>query len=816
MSESTPPTEDVPVFNPAYFTTPSSFSQQSLDYLDANYLKFPISQATPEVFSNGLSTLNDIIFSSAVAQRRQLTNVENIIMTPLASGGAGYIQFPDGTQQTTAGGGGGGSVTNPMTSDLDGGTFNITNTTTLATTNLNNSYNNQTTAPIWYDWGAVSPQDYLVATATPIADTQGNIQFSVMCKDAGVRQSFTIQVIGFATRGVIRVINHQFEADTPIFTTCIFGSDGVNNVIALTCGTPSATCEIQFSDNFEDGGGSGTAVASFVPKATAGAVTLATTFASIPLNNSSAGTSGSWNVGNVLTALDTQTTTLSTTSVRNNTGNDIQFLNNIFMNSNDIKTANVISATRVNTDQLGDNGSGDVSLQSALDTNGQTIRNDAGDDILFADNIDLNGSDLKNVDEITPVAGGDVNVKGDIDMFNNAIINVDNIKTDSIFENTLGNGVVIHDQVSMTNKKITNCADPTLNQDVATKLYVDTTAGSSGVQNPMLSNLDCGGFNLNNCSGVTATTIQNIDGGNMFSKGTFQHGGIAIGDFGVGGDTITFQPSSTWSIKNFGGSTTYFEYDQSTQTFGAKTGSTIDVNTGAILQTSGGTINTEQGLFILGNSGTIVSTANELKYYDVGGGADQYLYFAGVRNSTPNIPRLVASTFQFRLFNQDATINAPLDTATGWNAGSNGAIIPLYAYDSLVYSAGLPSGVNNHDNNVFPYSGYLTGVGINNGSNLGGWVCTGIAEVELVYTNISVTNASFVPPVLIASAGNTFTSESVRLQPTQYARADFPAKQGIELSLRLNISGADTIDIQDIQNASINASSYLIAEIPMI
>ena len=816
MSEATPPTEDVPVFNPAYFTTPSSFSQQSLDYLDANYLKFPISQATPEVFSNGLSTLNDIIFSSATAQRRQLTNVENIIMTPLASGGAGYIQFPDGTQQTTAGGGGGGSVTNPMTSNLDGGTFNITNTTTLATTNLNNSYNNQTTAPIWYDWGAVSPQDYLVATATPITDTQGNLQFSVMCKDAGLRQSFTIQVIGFATRGVIRVINHQFEADTPIFTTCIFGSDGVNNVIALTCGTPSATCEIQFSDNFEDGGGSGTAVASFVPKATAGAVTLSSTFTSIPLNQSSGGTSGSWNVGNVLTATDTQTTTLSTTSVRNIAGGDIQFLNNIFMNLNDIKNANVISATRVNTDQLGDNGSGDVSLQSALDTNGQTIRNDAGDDILVDDNIDLNGNDLKNVDEIYPVAGSDVNVRGDLDMHNNAIINVNNIKTDSIFENTLGNGVTINNIVSMTNKKITNCADPTTNQDVATKLYVDTTAGSSGVQNPMLSNLDCGGFNLNNCSGVTATTIQNIDGGNMFSKGTFQHGGIAIGDFGVGGDTITFQPSSTWSIKNFGGSTTYFEYDQSSQTFGAKTGSTIDVNTGAILQTSGGTINTEQGLFILGNSGTIVSTANELKYYDVGSGADQYLYFAGVRNSTPNIPRLVASTFQFRLFNADATINAPLDTATGWNAGSNGAIIPLYAYDSLVYSAGLPSGLNNHDNNVFPYSGYLTGVGINNGSNLGGWVCTGIAEVEIVYTNVSVTNASFNPPVLIAVAGNSFTSESVRLTPTQYARADFSSNQGIQLSLRLNISGADTIDIQDIQNASINASTYLIAEIPMI
>jgi hypothetical protein len=91
----------------------------------------------------------------------------------------------------------------------------------------------------------------------------------------------------------------------------------------------------------------------------------------------------------------------------------------------------------------------------------------------------------------------------------------------------------------------------------------------------------------------------------------------------------------------------------------------------------------------------------------------------------------------------------------------------------------------------------LTGIGINNGSNLGGWICTGIAEVELVYTNISVTNASFNPPVLIAVAGNSFTSESVRLTPTQYARADFSSNQGIQLSLRLNISGADTIDIQE-------------------
>ena len=136
-------------------------------------------------------------------------------------------------------------------------------------------------------------------------------------------------------------------------------------------------------------------------------------------------------------------------------------------------------------------------------------------------------------------------MNSDVDMNNNAIINVDNIKTDNIFENTLNNGITLHNETNMTNNKIINLATPVANTDAATKLYVDNTAGSSGVQNPMVANLDGGNFNINNTQNITSQTLQNTDGGNMFSKGTFQHGGLSIGDFGVGGDTITFSSALT-------------------------------------------------------------------------------------------------------------------------------------------------------------------------------------------------------------------------------------------------------------------------------
>ena len=100
MSEQLPPTEQVPVFNPIYFEPP--VTEVTTSFLDANYLKFPISQSAQEVFSAGLSTLNDIVFSSTLPGNREILEVENIKFKLITDGGAGEMTFPDATIQNSA------------------------------------------------------------------------------------------------------------------------------------------------------------------------------------------------------------------------------------------------------------------------------------------------------------------------------------------------------------------------------------------------------------------------------------------------------------------------------------------------------------------------------------------------------------------------------------------------------------------------------------------------------------------------------------------------------------------------------------------
>ena len=100
MSEQLPPTEQVPVFNPIYFEPP--VTELTTTFLDANYLRFPISQSAQEVFSAGLSTLNDIVFSSTLPGNREILEVENIKFKLIVNGGAGEMTFPDATIQNSA------------------------------------------------------------------------------------------------------------------------------------------------------------------------------------------------------------------------------------------------------------------------------------------------------------------------------------------------------------------------------------------------------------------------------------------------------------------------------------------------------------------------------------------------------------------------------------------------------------------------------------------------------------------------------------------------------------------------------------------
>jgi hypothetical protein len=459
-------------------------------------------------------------------------------------------------------GGGGGvnqNLAQVLTTGDNAGGQNILNVTRTDTDVLNNDFNNNTTAPVWYNWGAVVPQVYLVATATPIADTQGNLQFIVSCKDAGFRQSFTIQVIGFNNKGVIRIINHQFESDTPIFTDVIYGDDGAgNNVIALTCGTPSATCEITFSDNIENGGGATAPISSFVPQPSAGAVVIGTTYAVIPLNNTSAGTSGNWNiVSNLSVGDNTTSTTINTNALGSVAPNTIIDVNNdINMSGNNIKLVNVTSTSVIETPFVG----ASLNLGSDLNTQGYIMRSLA-------------------------VAPDDViKMESSLTMLNGDIKNVTNMQCDTIVENTPGNGILVSNEMNVNNNKIINCLDPTSNQDVATKLYVDTTAGGSGVQNPMIVDLNGGGFGFTNADEFTTTA-----GGVINSNGDFLHDFLTGANlFTAGGDIITFNPQTSLNISSTNLGVTLVDYTQATRTLSINDSATLDCKASSVFSTQPG------------------------------------------------------------------------------------------------------------------------------------------------------------------------------------------------------------------------------------
>ena len=519
-----------------------------------------------------------------------------------------------------SGGGGGGSVNNPMTSDLNAGGFDIFNATDINAIDLNASADatanrvigtslvqgaeinatdkliatdfNDTSAPSYGNLGAIAPPNQYEIATIDAATAEGTILGVLRGIDAGFKQTIYFQVIAYGTKGVIRILNNVAESDTPIFSEITYGQDALTptkNSILFTCSATSTTCECAFYQNGGDKGTIGAYGASFVP-ATAGVIAShSVAYATTPIVGNTSGTSGNFRVNNNLFADDTDTKNLQTNSIATYTDPDVAVNSNLNLGT----IASVKLATSVQTDQLSSTTLGsDIRVLNNTDFGNNLLLNSLDDFINIDDNIDLQvgGHGIVNLTSLSGTNGGadDIVMNSDVDMNNNAIINVDNIKTDNIFENTAGADVSIHNTLNMTNNHIHNLAAPTQNGDGANKLYVDTVAGSSGVQNPMVADLDGGLFNINNTNNITAQTLQNTDGGNMFSKGTFQHGGLSIGDFGVGGDTITFAPSASWKIKNFGLSTTYFDYDQATQTLTTESGARQELANGAVMEVKAG------------------------------------------------------------------------------------------------------------------------------------------------------------------------------------------------------------------------------------
>ena len=516
------------------------------------------------------------------------------------------------------GGGGGGSVNNPMTSDLNAGGFDIVNagsidaTTMTATTMTANSGIfadlltatdfNDTTAPYYNNLGSINaPNKYEIANIPVALDAEGSLLCVLRALDNGFKHTVFFSIVAFKDKSTIVILNDNAESDTPIFSQIEYGedlNDPTRNLLTFTCNAPSTKTEMAIFQNQQDKGQL-TYGSFFVPASGQQIAILGTTYTTIDLTLNTIQASGAVSVagtgvfGGTMTA---PSANIDTITDRSGAGVSL-FGTDLLCGGNSVKNAN-----NVETSNLGSPFTA-VNLTADLNTNGQIIRSlaVAPNNKVFIENTNLEmlGGDIENV--------------------NNLGVNV---------VNGAGNpNILFTSPIDANGLKILNVAVPTVNTDVANKLYVDTTAGSSGVQNPMTADLDGGGFNLSNISGLFTQAGTSI----IQSNGVFLHGsaGGATG-FTIGGTETTFNPTVSWKITDQFGFINKLSYDQVSSTFAlggvggnvdfnALSGSTTDYKSGSILSTqSGSTISINGAITVNGGDVESVNRITNVPSVDTG------------------------------------------------------------------------------------------------------------------------------------------------------------------------------------------------------
>ena len=152
------------------------------------------------------------------------------------------------------GGGGGGSVSNPMTSNLNGGGYDIVNVDavnaisfagTTMTANrvsaadlLTATNFNETDAPYYNNLGAITNTGtgkYQIAQVPVAVDAECSTLCVLRALDSGLKHQVFFSIMAYEDKATIVVLNNVAESDTPVFGQITYGEYAVLYLFHSKC-----------------------------------------------------------------------------------------------------------------------------------------------------------------------------------------------------------------------------------------------------------------------------------------------------------------------------------------------------------------------------------------------------------------------------------------------------------------------------------------------------------------------------------------------------------------------------------------------------